>query len=89
MWPNHEAASAFARSLKDKEYILPVRFDDHGDSGLLPTIGYVNAELKSPNSLAFMIEEKTFSSKRQVIFPTQSHFFKGLFWKTGADVRRG
>ena len=69
VWPNHEAASAFARALKDKEYILPVRFDDTEIPGLLPTIGYVDAKLKSPNELASMIEEKTFRSKRENHFP--------------------
>jgi hypothetical protein len=70
VWPNHEAANALARSLKDKEYILPVRFDDTEIPGLLPTIGYVDANLKSPNELASMIEEKTIRSKRENYFPT-------------------
>ena len=69
VWPNREAASAFARSLKDKEYILPVRFDDTEIPGLLPTIGYVDAKLKSPDELASMIEEKTARSKRHNYFP--------------------
>ncbi len=69
VWPNYEAASALARALEDKEYILPVRFDDTEIPGLLPTIGYVDAKLKSPAQLASMIEEKTTLTKRENYYP--------------------
>lgn len=44
VWPSHELRNAQARALqeKDKEYILPVRFDDTDLPGLTPTIRYLD-----------------------------------------------
>ena len=70
VWPSHEGASALARALKDKEYLLPVRFDDTEIPGLLPTIGYVEARTKTPDQLADMIAEKLVRSRRDVYFPS-------------------
>ena len=69
VWPHHEAASALARALRDREYLLPVRFDDTALPGLLPTIGYVDANAKTPEQLANMIEEKISRSRRDNYFP--------------------
>ena len=69
VWPSHECESALARALKDKEYLLPVRFDDTAIPGLLPTVGYVDANAKTPVQLADMITEKLSRSMRDTYFP--------------------
>ncbi len=58
-WTNHERKSAQARAFQEnQEYILPVRFDSTEIPGVLPTIGYVNANELSPNDLCKLIQEK-------------------------------
>lgn len=70
VWPNHESANAFARALRDKEYLLPVRFDDTEIPGLLPTLKYEDANTKTPRELAKMIKEKMTPSQRERYFPS-------------------
>ena len=70
VWPSHECASALARALRDKEYLLPVRFDDTEIPGLLPTIAYVDARVKTPDQLADMIAEKLAHSIRDTYYPS-------------------
>lgn len=57
-WPSHERRSALARALKDREYLLPVRFDKTPLPGLPDTIGYLNAHEKSPLELSNIVIKK-------------------------------
>jgi hypothetical protein len=59
LWTNHERQSAQARAFSEnKEYILPVRFDDTEVPGLPPTIGYIDIRKKEPFELCALIIEK-------------------------------
>lgn len=59
LWTNHERRSAQARAFKEnKEYILPVRFDDTDIPGILDTVGYIDARELSPDEIADMVMEK-------------------------------
>jgi hypothetical protein len=59
LWTNHERRSAQARAFKDnREYILPVRFDDTDIPGILDTVGYIDARELSPDEIADMVMEK-------------------------------
>lgn len=63
LWTSHERRSAQARAFtENKEYILPVRFDDTEVPGLPPTIGYLGLNNIVPNELAEMIKAKLSSS---------------------------
>ena len=58
-WPRHERRSAFSRMLKqEKEYVVPVRFDETSLPGLPDTIQYLSATDYSPAELAVMIAQK-------------------------------
>ena len=58
-WPRHERRSALSRMLKtEREYVLPVRFDDARVPGLPDTILYLEADKHSPAELSTMIGEK-------------------------------
>lgn len=63
IWPQHERKSAQSRAIEllDKEYILPVRFDDTPIAGLQPTVGYISAKGKTPTELADLICKKLVS----------------------------
>jgi len=59
VWTNHERESAQARALMERtEYILPARFDDSVIPGLLPTIGYIDLRVTSPDQLVRLLLEK-------------------------------
>lgn len=59
LWTNHERRNAQARAFQEKiEYILPVRFDDTEIQGIIPTIGYINANDYEPEVLTEMIVKK-------------------------------
>ena len=59
MWPRHERRSALSRMIQeDKEYVLPVRFDDTPIPGLPESIFYLRAEEHSPAELAAIVAEK-------------------------------
>lgn len=59
MWPTHERRSAQERALREnREYILPVRFDDTELPGLLSTISYIRAVDKKPEELAELVSKK-------------------------------
>lgn len=63
LWTNHERRAAQARAFQEsQEYILPVRFDDTEIPGVLPTIGYIHLEGRSPDSLVSLITRKLVSS---------------------------
>lgn len=63
VWTNHERQSAQARALEEnREYILPVRFDETLIPGLLPTIGYIDIGQMPPERLAELILAKLSSA---------------------------
>jgi TIR domain len=58
-WTNHERRSAQAKAIEaNEEYVLPVRFDDTNIPGVRPTVGYIDANVVTPQELADMIVEK-------------------------------
>ena len=58
-WPRHERRSALSRMVHEqREYILPVRFDDTPVPGLPDDIIYERANDYSPEQLAMAIAEK-------------------------------
>ena len=59
IWTNHERKNAQARALlENREYILPVRFDDTKIPGLPNTVGYIDLRNTNPLQLADLIEKK-------------------------------
>lgn len=59
LWTDHERQMAQARAFEEqKEYILPVRFDDTEIPGITSTISYIDANEYEPKQLAEMIVEK-------------------------------
>lgn len=65
LWTNHERKNAQARAFQEnKEYILPVRFDETEIPGLLPTIGYLDLRKLKPEELGDLIIEKLEIDKR-------------------------
>ena len=70
LWTNHERRSAQARAFSEnKEYILPVRFDDTELPGLAPTVGYLALRQLKPEDLAARIVEKLGSRQRTNFWP--------------------
>ena len=58
-WPRHERQSALSRMIQEqREYILPVRFDDSDVPGLPADIIYLSARDYTPAQLAGMIASK-------------------------------
>ena len=58
-WTRHERRSAMARMIReDKEFVLPVRFDDTPIPGLPDSTLYVSVANNSPAQLASLIAEK-------------------------------
>ncbi len=58
-WTRHEKRSALARALEeDREYLLPVRFDDTELPGLPPTVGWLDARRLDAEELATAIITK-------------------------------
>ena len=59
LWTIHELKSAQARAFtENKEYILPVRFDETELPGMNSTVAYINANKVSPEELAKLVNEK-------------------------------
>ena len=59
LWTNHERQSMQSRAFQEnKEYILPVRFDDTTVPGILPTTGYIDLRTKTPEELVELIKKK-------------------------------
>jgi hypothetical protein len=59
VWTNHERKSAQARALdENREYILPVRFDDTEIPGLRSTVAYIDARSITQDELIALILEK-------------------------------
>jgi hypothetical protein len=70
LWTNHERRSAQARAFSEnKEYVLPVRFDDTEIPGLAPTVGYLDVCRLNPRDLASRIVEKLGSRQRTNFWP--------------------
>lgn len=71
LWTSHERQSAQARAFQEsQEYILPVRFDDTVIPGILPTTGYIDLRINTPEKLVEMIEKKLIYSGATV--PSES-----------------
>ena len=70
VWTNHERKSAQARALdENREYILPVRFDDTEIPGLRSTVAYIDARSITRDELIALISRKT----QQATGPNESH----------------
>ncbi|MEM1284094.1 MAG: TIR domain-containing protein [Pseudomonadota bacterium] len=70
LWTNHERKAAQARAFQEaQEYILPARFDDTALPGMLPTIGYIPLQDRSPEDLASLISKKLVSAG--ITIPTE------------------
>jgi hypothetical protein len=71
LWTRHELKTAQARAFREnEEYILPARFDATDIPGILPTVGYMDLQQKSPDQLAAAICKKNRSRRRQDSFAT-------------------
>lgn len=57
-WPSHERRSALAHAIRERGYILPVRFDDTDVPGLPETIYFLDAREKSPEQIADAVIKK-------------------------------
>jgi hypothetical protein len=59
IWPGHEKRAALAAALTaNREYILPVRFDDTPLPGLNPTVRFEDARTTTASELADLILQK-------------------------------
>ena len=59
LWTNHERKAAQERAFKENQtYILPIRVDDTDIPGVLSTVGYVNWNNESVETIADMIKYK-------------------------------
>lgn len=59
LWTRHELKAAQARAFQEnREYILPVRFDDTEIPGLLSTVMYIDLRTRTPQGVAEMIVRK-------------------------------
>jgi hypothetical protein len=58
-WTRHEGRAALSRAIaEEREYVLPVRFDDSVVPGLPDTVQYLRATDYDPTALAALISEK-------------------------------
>ena len=81
-WPRHERQAILSRAIKeDREYVLPVRFDDTEVPGLPGGIAYLRAHDYSAAELAAMIAEKIgihpFEGKASDVPPPRMTSFVG------------
>lgn len=69
LWTGHELKSAQARAFEQthQEYILPVRLDGSEVAGILPTVGYVNGTVISPEEVADLIVAKLRLTSREKV----------------------
>lgn len=65
-WTCYESAAAMVRllnsNMKQKEYLLPVKFDETKVSGVLSTIGFIDGKKKTPDELGNLIIKKLYTS---------------------------
>lgn len=67
LWTDHERQAMQSRAFQEnQEYILPARFDETEIPGLLPTIGYISLDDKSPNDFCEVIFKKLVLSGRTI-----------------------
>jgi hypothetical protein len=80
LWTNHERQSAQERAFtENKEYILPVRFDDTKIPGIRSTTGYISLKKSTPLKLAELIAEKIGPVEKYNYFPRNiERFFQEL-----------
>jgi hypothetical protein len=70
VWTNHERQSAQARAIREnKEYILPVRFDNTPVPGLRSTVGYIDLHSRTASDITKLIIEKLGPRQRESYFP--------------------
>ena len=66
-WTCYESAAAMVRllnsNMKQKEYLLPVKFDETKVSGVLSTIGFIDGKKKTPDELGNLIIKKLHTSE--------------------------
>lgn len=65
-WTCYESAAAMVcllnSNMKQKEYLLPVKFDETKVSGVLSTIGFIDGKKKTPDELGNLIIKKLHTS---------------------------
>jgi len=67
LWTNHERQAMQARAFQEnQEYILPARFDETPIPGVLPTVGYISLEDKTPAEFVKTIHRKLVNSGQTV-----------------------
>jgi hypothetical protein len=65
LWTQHELRNAQARAFKEnREYILPVRFDNTVLPGMTDTIGYKSASKYTPEQIADLAHEKLMNGSK-------------------------
>jgi hypothetical protein len=71
VWTNHERRAAQARALEEnREYILPVRFDDTEIPGLNKTVTYIDLRRIGSSELASLIRKKLGPPVRRNFLPS-------------------
>jgi hypothetical protein len=78
LWTNHERKAAQSRAfVENREYLLPVRFDQTRLPGLLETTGYLDATKASASDLADLITRKVGRPRRRnYLPPVPDHLFR-------------
>ena len=67
LWTNHERQAMQARAFQEhREYILPARFDETPIAGLLPTVGYISLEKRTPQEFVEVIQRKLRSTSSAI-----------------------
>ncbi len=79
-WTTYESSAAMVRmldsNLKQKEYLLPVKFDETKVSGILSTIGFIDGKKKSPEELGNLIIKKVHGGETEKEDPISFEIFK-------------
>lgn len=79
-WTTYESSAAMVRmldsNLKQKEYLLPVKFDETKVSGILSTIGFIDGKKKSPEELGNLIIKKVHDGETKKEDPISFEIFK-------------
>lgn len=91
LWTGHERQAMQARAFQEnQEYILPARFDETPIPGVLPTTGYIDASLKSPEDFVKVIHKKLVNSGRTI--PSENMrktlFSTGSIPKSNPEISR-
>lgn len=87
MWTNHERRSAQERALhENRDYILPVRFDETKVPGLLETIGYLDLKGIEPSELARNIAQKVGTPQRAEYLPPEPDLLFRSFVETYGEI---